>query len=194
MIYIPGDYIFIVGGNDKKTFFFDDQNSQIYQCSDLNKNRSEPALILISDNLYCFNNINSKNPIEPFTCEKLDLKEDCLKWVLITPKIDSSIINKKINQKFFGIVKCIDNNVLFLGGYMDENEDYDAYNYKYVIESNVIEPSDVPFQEYNFKEKTFLTYNNNIDYIFPDFNRRHPEVLFFQKSKKKLKLLKFDIK
>ena len=194
MIYISGGYTFIVGGNDKKTYFFDDQNNQICKSSDLNNNRTEPALILVSDSLYCFDNINSKNSDEPFTCEKMDLKEDNPKWVLITPIIDSSIINQKMNQKFFGVAKTNDNNVLFLGGNMDNNQEEGVYNYKYVIGGNVIEPSDVPFQEYNLKEKTFLTFKKDIEYILPDFNRLHPEVLFFQKNKNKLSLLKYEPK
>ena len=194
MVYIPGGYVFIVGGNDKKTYFFDGQNNQIYLSSDLNNNRTEPALILVSDNLYCFDNINSKNSDESFTCEKMDLKEDIPKWELITPRIDSSIINQKMNQKFFGVVKTNDDNVLFLGGNMDENQEDDCYNYKYVIEDNVILPSEVPFQEYNLKEKTFLTFKRDIEYILPDFNRSHPEVLFFQKNKNKLSLLKYEPK
>ena len=194
MIYIQGGYIFIVGGNDKKTYFFDEQNNQICQSSDLNNNRIEPALILVSENLYCFDNINSKNSDEPFTCEKLNLSEDSPKWVLITPIIDSSITNQKMNQKFFGVVKTSDNNVLFLGGNMDENQEGQNYNYKYVIEDNVIEPSDVPFKEYNLKEKTFLTFKKDIEYILPDFNRFHPEVLFFQKNKNKLSLLIYEPK
>ena len=194
MIYIPGGYTFIVGGNDKKTYFFDDQNNQICLSSDLNNNRTEPALILVSDNLYCFDNINSKNSDEAFTCEKMDLREDSPKWVLITPIIDFSITNQKMNQKFFGVVKTNDDNVLFLGGNMDKNQDEECFNYKYVIEENTIQPSNVPFQEYNLKEKTFLTYKKDIEYILPDFNRYHPEVLFFQRNKDKLSLLIYEPK
>ena len=194
MIYIPGGYTFIVGGNDKKTYFFDDQNNQICLSSDLNNNRTEPALILVSDNLYCFDNINSKNSDEAFTCEKMDLREDSPKWVLITPIIDFSITNQKMNQKFFGVVKTNDDNVLFLGGNMDKNQDEECFNYKYVIEKNTIQPSNVPFQEYNLKEKTFLTYKKDIEYILPDFNRYHPEVLFFQRNKDKLSLLIYEPK
>ena len=44
MISISNNYIFIVGGNDKKTFYFDDNNSKIYNWADLNKERIEPAI------------------------------------------------------------------------------------------------------------------------------------------------------
>ena len=74
---------------------------------------------------------------------------------------------------------------------MDENEDKNKYNYSYNIENNEIELSDIPFEEYNFKEKTFLPFNENIDYIFPDFNRNHPEVIFYQKNKRKINIVKY---
>ena len=192
MIYIPGGYVFIVGGNDKKTFYFDEQNNQIWAFSELNKLRTEPALILVSDFLYCFDNINSKENNDKFTFEKIDLSKENPNWEIITPNLDSSILNQKMNQKFFGVVKGEDNDILFLGGNMDGNEDQKMYNYKYNIGQNLIEPSEVPFTEYNFKEKTFLPYKVNVDYILPDFNRHHPEVIFYQKNKKKLNIIRYE--
>ena len=95
--------------------------------------------------------------------------------------------NHKLNQKFFGVSKSLDNNnIIFIGGNMDEDEDKyeNKKNYKYNISNNTIEYSDIPFKEYNFKEKTFLSYKEGIDYILPDFNRHYPEVIFYQKKKK----------
>ena len=194
MIYIPGGFVVIVGGNDKKTFYYDEQNNKFFSLSDLNKNRIEPALILISEYLYCFDNINSKENNEELTFEKINLGKENSKWEILNPILAPSIANNKMNQKFFGVVKNDDDNILFLGGNVDdegENEE-NLYNYKYNIQENSIEPSDIPFREYNFKEKKFLPYNQNVDYILPDFNRFHPEVIFYQKNKKKLNLVKYE--
>ncbi len=191
MIFIKGNYIFIVGGNDLKTFYYDIENGTMNDWGDLNKKRTEPSLILISDYLYCFDNINSKNDVDEFTFEKTNLTSESGNWELIKPNLDS-IENQKLNQKFFGVSKDIDDNILFLGGNMDEEEKENKYNYKYNINNNAIEVTDIPFGEYNFKEKTFLTYKNNVDYILPDFNRHHPEVIFFQKNKNKLSLVKYE--
>ena len=46
MIYIPGGYVFIVGGTDKRTYCYDEQNNQIWFYGNLNILRNEPALIL----------------------------------------------------------------------------------------------------------------------------------------------------
>ena len=195
MIYIPGNYVFIVGGNDLKTFCFDIENEKITNWSDLNKKRIEPSLILIQDYLYCFDNINSKNNNEDFSFEKLDLVSGHGKWEIFKPSL-YSLRNPKMNQKFFAVTKDSDENILFLGGNMDdeENEENQTYNYKYNMNNNNIEISDIEFKEYNFKEKTFLPYKENIDYILPDFNRHHPEIIFFQKNKNKLSLVKYEPK
>ena len=189
MIYIPGGYVFIVGGMDKRTYCYDEQNNQIWFYGNLNILRKEPALILISGLIYCFDNINTKNSRNNFSFERIDLNKGRSEWELMTPNFNYMV--KEMDQKFFGIVKNDDNNILFLGGNMDENEDKNKYNYSYNIKSNEIELSDIPFEEYNFKEKTFLPYNENIDYILPDFNRNHPEVIFYQKNKRKVNIVKY---
>ena len=193
MIYIPGNYVFIVGGNDLKTFYFNIQNDKIIDWSELNRKRIEPSLILIKNYLYCFDNVNSKNNNEEFTFEKTDITSENGEWEIIKPNFDS-LGNQKIEQKFFAVTKDSDENILFLGGNMDneENDENQTYNYKYNMNNNNIEISDIEFKEYNFKEKTFLSYNGNIDYILPDFNRHHPEIIFFQKKENKLSLVKYE--
>ena len=190
MIYIPGNYIFIVGGNDLKTFYYDNENNEIRDWCDLNRKRIEPALALITNTLYCFDNTNSKNN-EKFTFEKTDLTSNNPEWQIITPQIQPYI--GKMNQKFFGVLKSTDNNIIFVGGNMDgDGQNQLKNNYLYNINMNTIESSNLPFGEYNLKEKTFLSYNDNLDYIMPDFNRHHPEVLFYQKNKNKLNLVKYE--
>ena len=129
MIYIPNNYVFIVGGNDLKTFYYDSEGDEIYEWSDLNKKRIEPALALISNNLYCFDNTNSR-PNQELTFEKTDLTSNNPEWIIITPKIQPYI--EKMNQKFFGVLKNIDNNIIFIGGIMDE-EDKDQTKLKILI-------------------------------------------------------------
>ena len=72
MIFIPPEYVFIVGGNDKKTFYFDSENHEIYEWAELNIERFEPALQRVGNTLYCFDNINKLNN-EQLSFEKTDL-------------------------------------------------------------------------------------------------------------------------
>ena len=189
MIYISDNYVFFVGGNDLKTFYYEIENGQINEWVDLNKKRTEPSLMLINENLYCFDNINSKNNNYEFTLEKTNITSENPEWEIIKPNLNI-LENQKLNQKFFGVINDKDENIIFLGGNMGEG-DNEKYNYKYNINTKSIESSNIPFEEYNFKEKTFLPYNNNVYYILPDFNRNHPEVMFYQKNKNKVSLVKY---
>ena len=196
MIFIPNNYVFIVGGNDKKTFYFNTENAEVCEWADLNKIRNEPALQRINNNLYCFDSINKGNN-DIFSLEKTEINSNKPEWVLLTPKFDFPINNEqKLSQKFFGVSKDDEENIIFLGGNMDNdssNND-EIFNYKYNTSLNAIEESKVPYRKYNFKEKTFLTYKKNIDYILPDFNKQHPEVVFFVKKNNKIEAIDYEPK
>ena len=195
MIYIPNNYVFVVGGNDKKTFYFNTENAEVCEWADLNKIRAEPALQRINNYLYCFDNIN-KGYNDIFTLEKTDLNTDRPEWILLTPRFNLPINEEqKLSQKFFGVSKDEEDNIIFLGGNMDNyNDNNEIYNYKYNTSLNTIELSKVPYRKYNFKEKTFLTYKKNIDYILPDFNKQHPEVVFFVKKNNKMEAIDYEPK
>ena len=193
MIVLPGNYVFIVGGQDKETFYYDSENPNgFYGWKPLNEIRIEPALILVNNFLYCFDNINLNKLNNDITFEKTDFNSNLPKWELINVNIPDI----KFDQKFFGVVQK-DNDILFLGGNIDTQEEdkngaIERKNFKYNITENKLEESEIPFMEFNLKEKTFLTYNEYVNYIFPDFNKYHPEVIFYQKSKNKIRLVKYE--
>lgn len=191
MIFIPPGYVFMVGGNDKKTFYFDSETQEVYEWADLNKERNEPALQRIGNTLYCFDNVNKSND-DQLSFEKTDLDSVNPEWNLFYPQIDPNLSIQKLPQKFFGVSKDLDNSIIFLGGNMDNHSDRNALlNYKYNPNNNNIEISNIPYRDYNFKEKTFLPYNKNIDYILPDFNKQHPEVVFYVKNKSKVEKVNY---
>ena len=74
------------------------------------------------------------------------------------------------------------------------NKNDEIFNYKYNTNLNTVELSKVPYRRYNFKEKTFLIYKKNIDYILPDFNKQHPEVVFFVKKNNKIEAIDYEPK
>ena len=188
MIFISPDKVFIVGGNDTKTFYFDINEKKIIDKADLNIIRTEPALQVIDNILYCFDNINKANN-EELSFEKINFDNPDAEWEIIYPKINKV----KFSQKFFAVSK--DNkgeNIFFLGGNKEDYNDSEGLqNFKYNIESNTIEQTNIPFHDFNFKEKTFLPYNKSVDYLLPDFNRQHPEVTFFVKNKSRFEKVNY---
>ena len=188
MVFIPPEKVFIVGGNDQKTFYFNTKQKQIIYLKDLNIMRTEPALQVIGNFLYCFDNVN-KADNEQISFEKINIENPDAEWELIYPNINQA----KFPQKFFAVSKDNKNeNIIFLGGNMDDNMDSNELkNFKYNIEANLIEQTNIPFHDFNYKEKTFLTYNKNVDYLLPDFNRQHPEVTFYVKNKERFEKINY---
>ena len=188
MVFIPPEKVFIVGGNDQKTFYFNTKQKQIIYLKDLNIMRTEPALQVIGNFLYCFDNVN-KADNEQISFEKINIENPDAEWELIYPNINQA----KFPQKFFAVSKDNKNeNIIFLGGNMDDNMDSNELkNFKYNIEANLIEQTNISFHDFNYKEKTFLTYNKNVDYLLPDFNRQHPEVTFYVKNKERFEKINY---
>ena len=194
MIYIPNQYIFILGGNDEKTFYYNIKDKNIYNLNNLNIKRIEPALIQVNNYLYAFDNVNKNKGVHDFeiTFEKTNLLSNKPNWELIKPKLSTNIIGTKIIQKFFGVAKESDESIIFLGGnVMDEYDN--IKNYRYNIKKEIIEFSDVPFINFQLKEKKFLTFNrkNDVYFILPDFYKKHPQVVFYAKNKNIVKVIDY---
>ena len=194
MIFIPNKYVFIIGGNDKKCIYFDIETAEIELWGNLNKLRVEPALLLDKNILYCFDSVNSNN--EKYTIEKTDLDSIKPKWNLIIPKIDNAlnINNNFLAQKYFGVSKDDSNDIIFIGGDMDNKYKKEEFNYKYNVKENIINASKIPFITSNLKEKTLLSFNKNINFILPNFERDNPEVIFFIKNKYKIDTVNYKSK
>ena len=152
MIFIPENYIFIVGGKDSKEVI-------IYIIKDKNKKYDiyphllpyelyEPSLIIIDNRcLYAFENstnflhITRTDFISKTEFEDIQLKNDNF----IT-----------INQKFFGVVKH-KNSILFLGGQMLYPNHYlskNTFEFNYI--TNKLKPSQRKYKNYDFFEKTLI--------------------------------------
>ena len=186
MINISNKYIFIVGGNSKKVFYYDIDNKVIYNWGNLNFERTVPSLIQIDKELYCFDNL--KKGDNDITFEKTNLKENP-KWELIKPKY-----NENFNQKFFGVSKLDNDNILFVGGYMALNKTKKKLkNFKYNITNNQVSESDINFIQITLTDKNYykLDYKNEI--FIPDFNIREPTLIILNKEKKKIYEIQYEL-
>ena len=185
MIYVPNKYIFIIGGNDKKVYYFDTETKEIYNWGNLNEIHIEPSLGLYQNKeIYVFSNNDDK-----LLVEKTDLTSKKPFWKKIEPKLDDDIV--KFDQKFSG-VSLKKNKFIFLGGDMEKNGN--EFNYEYDINKKLVKKSNIKFKKFNLKEKTFLKYNDSLDFVLTDFNKVKPEVLFYKKNKNKFKSFHFNPK
>ena len=145
---------------------------------------------MVKNILYCFDSVNPNN--ERFTIEKTDLDSIRPKWDLVIPKIDNAFNNNNFfAQKYFGLSKDDNDNIIFIGGHMNNKYKKEEFNYKYNMKENLISISKIPFNNCKLKEKTFLSFKKNIDFILPNFERDNPEVFFFIKNKNKIEKINY---
>ena len=185
MIYLINKIIFIVGGNNKKTFYYDIEKKEINNWANLNIERTEPALIQFNDYLYCFENF--KRGDNEITFEKTNLKENP-KWEIIKP-----ICDENFNQKFFGVSKLDNENIIFFGGYIyKENKNDKLMNFKYNITNNTISKSEIPFIEMNLSEKNSYKIDIKKDLIIPEYRKEEPEIIILNKKTNKINKIPFE--
>ena len=190
MIYIAKYIIFLVGGNNLETFYYNIKEKKIINWGRLNILRIEPALHVIKNKLYCIDSYNNINNNHNYTLEVTELTSNEGKWELIQPKLSFNIINRIFNQQYFGVSKDKDDNILFLGGSIHNNEK--NMNFMYNIKDNIIELSHIKYEKFNLKEKTFCPFNKKYDYILTDFPRNSPQIAFYNKNKGKIELINFS--
>ena len=195
MIY--GDKkVFIVGGADENTSYYDIESKTINNLGNLNIKRFEPSLIKHDNYLFCFDSAR-KSSNEKYSLEKINL--DNLEqpiWEIIFPNLSPSIREIIYNQKFFGLVEDYKQNIIFLGGLYDNTpaknfEDNNSnmmkiMNTRYNITKNIMDISDIPFQEISLSEKTFLPLDDKIFFIIPNFPKRSPKIVYYNRDKNEI--------
>ena len=181
--------VYIVGGSDEKTLFYDTKEKTLQSFGQLNKKRFEPSLIRNYNYLYCFD--ASKKNGEKFSFEKFNLnKLSESSWEIIYPNISPKLGNNVYNQKFFGIAEDNKHNIIFLGGLYDNNSSENSdpnstiFNIKYNLLSNTMELSDIPFEETNLVEKTFLPWDENTSFLLVNTQRRIKTIKFNKNDNK----------
>ena len=123
MIFVPNQYIFIVGGLNTKTVeIYDIDKNEIYLDSELNKKRCEPTMCLVN-NIYlyafcCFSPFDNFND----SIERCNLLKKKREWEFID-------YTHNITPSFFGVsyLEKEDNNIILISSkdnYDDENKSY----------------------------------------------------------------------
>lgn len=94
MINVSNNKIYIIGGNDKKTFFYDKIKDKFINCADLNKEQKRPVLISYNNYIYCLREMNQN---ENFF-ERTNISSAMPFWEQIFPKFKRKVylFNKKI--------------------------------------------------------------------------------------------------
>lgn len=132
MIYIQNnnkEIIFIAGGDDLNTFYYDIENNTFVNWGNMNGIHMRPGLIKVWNYLYCFHLIkDEKNNI---FFERTNLNEDNHKWEKVFPNFESEeYINYIINNEF-GLSHCAGGHIMLLGG------NFNPHSFIYDINTNL---------------------------------------------------------
>ena len=177
MIFIPKNYIFIIGGKKVK-------KALVYRIQENNENYEEypyqipyeilePSLIYINNKyLYAFENSSLD-----FHILRIDL-------IKATDFEEIKIKNYKydVNQKFFGLIRN-NNSIIFYGGQMLDlfnNKSNKCFFFNYNDE--VVERCEKEFKPYEFLEKVFIPIQKNSYFQIAEFkneNKYIPKEVFF---------------
>ena len=179
--------VYIIGGEDKKSFYYNIENMEIMNMPELNVEKYEPSLIIHNENIFSLD--SSGKYFSEYNIEKLDLSRTDSVWEIVKPKKNQDILYSNFSQRFFGLVKDKNENFIFLGGINDNNKPNLDFLFHFNVKKNLIEKSDQlnviginNIKHIKLKEKSFIPLDENTSIIFPDFKRRAPAILYYYKD------------
>jgi hypothetical protein len=204
MIYIPNEFIFIVGGISTKSVEIFNINKKEFNSSDhstLNEIRLEPALCLIDSTfLYAFTGFNKDTKK---TFERVNLRTNSSNWELINVNLEKNVT---FNKNFFAVSYYKHNDVIFLGGIDTEsNSSINKKSYVFNFKTNFLSYESERHMSEEYTEKFFfpvyevnnLTENSSQNFqnitslLFPNFNKNDYKVSIFNNLN--LTEVKFEI-
>ena len=178
MIYVPDQYIFIVGGTGTKSVeVYDIIKGTIEKDSELNQSRSECTLCLMNNTyLYAFCGFLLHQTYLT-SIERCNLRRSVRTWETVNYTLENNIT---FNPSFFA-VSYYKNDIILLGG--NENAEERNKNYLYKVgEKDSIEEYnyDVEYTSV-FREKFFIPINSNVSVLLPLVSS-DVEVFFFNEE------------
>ena len=185
MIFIPNGNnegkIFIVGGNDKKVFYYDLKKNYFINWAPTNEYHIKPALIQINDYLYIFDTVKQNN----FFIERTNLINTPRKWEKIVPSCDPNLLINFPSQSFATCLDDSNTKVIFLGGNNIDMEHNGTYLYD--IKNNKIYLSQKGTNDcMNFTDKTFYKIDNKYSIALPDNLEENKEIAIIDKNEQSL--------
>ena len=189
MIYLTfnenEEWIFITGGNDKKSFYYDLNKNYFINWSDTLDTHQNPALIRIGEYLYILDTINSKKNY----WERTKIISPTRKWEKVIPKID-----KKLLANFpyeFAVSYDINSHIVFIGGNNIFNSNstyvYDPISNEIYLSKNGTNDNEI------FSDKFFYKINNKYNIAIPKNVTEKKEICLVNKDEQALIKLNIDI-
>ena len=175
MIYVPNNYVFIVGGqNTKKVEYYNTVRKEVFPHSELQEERIEPTLVVVNNSfLYAFTRFFYRDGVED-TFERINLRSNQKEWEKFRPKFDLEVNDQIFTHNYFGVSYHAPGQVIFLGG-DGVNEGDKCYVYSH--ENNILIKSNVPNKAAEFGEKFFYPIKQGNNFLIPNFEVNNVNIL-----------------
>jgi hypothetical protein len=193
MIYVPNNYVFIVGGvNNKTVEVYDTVKNTIAIDSELNEFRSEASLCCVDNTyLYAFCGFKFQDDYID-TVERCDLRAKKREWENV--KINFSEKIKSLDICYFAIAYHTPDTLLFLGGTdkksTDKGNNYSQHNYVYNHKTSKLDYYELPAIDDICFEKFFIPTNFSTSILIPGYN--HDIVKVLQYVEGNITVLQFE--
>ena len=176
----PEGKIFIIGGENKKTFYYDLKKNYFIKWAETNEFHKNPALVQIGDYLYIFDKGENKKLI----FERTKLTDNKKQWEKIIPNYEENIIKKFPSDKFATSLDS-NGNIIFIGGNNIEMENNNTFIYD--INQNKIYLSEKGTNDnMNFRDKSLYFIDNQYNVALPEELEESREIAFVDKKEQSL--------
>ena len=186
-IYNNGkEIIFIAGGDDLKTFYYDIKNNSFVEWGDMNGIHYLPGLIHLGNYLYSFHLIKDEN--NKIFFERTNLNDDKHIWEKIYPFFEQEEIKNNIINHEFGVCPCNGGLVNLCGGNF-----HNPNSYLYDINKNIFLVNEKCKNQFlPLMDKNFYKVNENHNIALPASLNRHIQIAVFNKKKYTLRIAHFS--
>ena len=179
------EWIFITGGNDKKSFYYDLNKNYFINWSDTLDIHQNPALIRIGEYLYILDTLNSKKNY----WERTKIISPTRKWEKVIPKLDKKLLSNFPSE--FAVSYDTNSHIVFIGGNNILNSNS---TYVYDPISNEIYLSKIGTNDNEiFSDKIFYKINNKYNVAIPKNVTEKKEICLVNKDEQALIKLSIDI-
>ena len=179
MIYIEEGLVYIVGGNNNITFFYDLEKDEFIKCGNLIQVCLEPTLLRINDFIYCLSSLKDKNFFERIKISRMSGNWEKVN-VFISPE------NKiKFTNNFFGALNMGDGNLIICGG-----NDISKNSFIFNCFSHTLIKTDEKDENIELGDKRLYPIDNNYYIGISRYFEENKEIIILNKETKKLKKIK----
>ena len=172
--------IFVVGGGDKKSFYYDLKKNYFINWAETNMLHTNPALINIGDYLYILDSVKNNKLI----FERTKLTDNKKQWEIIEPKYDENILKNFPNESF-GVSLDSKGKIIFIGGNNINMENNATFVYD-INENRISLSNQGSNDNMKFVDKTFYIFDNKYNVGLPEDLDEIKEIAFVDKNEQSL--------